>query len=81
MCARFGDRRQRLTQLLDPLRWHGRVSGSWRRLIPVSKDGAGATPEQRHSDTDDEREDDFERHGALAIVGGAEADEVAGRMR
>lgn len=61
MCARFGNRRQRLTQLLDPLRRYGRVSGS-RRLIPLSKDGAAATPEQRHGDTDDEREDDFERH-------------------
>jgi hypothetical protein len=37
-------------------------AGAGDRLIPVSKDGAGATPEQRHGDTDDEREDDFERH-------------------
>ena len=80
--ARLGNGGERLAQLLEPLRRCGRVSGSGVRLArPRSKNTAGAMPEQRDGNSDDEREDDFERHVRCAILGGATADEVGGLLR
>ena len=63
MRARLGDRRERLTELLEPLRRRRRIGRRRvRRIPPRSEDDAGAVPEQRHGNPDDEREGNFERH-------------------